>query len=199
VALAATMLAAMITAANLGARVTGWGFVVFLAGAVAWSVVAVITGQPNLLWSNAFLAVVDLVGIWRWLGHRAKLDDGAEQGTGASAECPAPTLFPVSILEAAAVRDTDGMVVAHSAGAMVECETGTLAYVVAREGSFANVNGRYVAIPWSAMSVREDMLRLDSNAMALATLPSVNPQAWPARAPRSDAAVVADQRYSGDA
>jgi hypothetical protein len=199
VAPAATMLAAMMTAANLGARVTGWGFVVFLVGAVAWSVVAITTGQSNLLWSNAFLAVVDLIGIWRWLGHRAKLDDGAKQATGASAESLAPTLFPVSMLEAAALQDIDGMVVAHSAGAMVECKTGTLAYVVAREGGLANFNGRYVAIPWSALSVRADLLCLDANAVGLAQLPSIDPQAWPTRVhdlvpPRSSVSATPETR-----
>lgn len=39
IASAATMIAAMMTAANLRSRVTGWGFVIFLVGAIAWSMV----------------------------------------------------------------------------------------------------------------------------------------------------------------
>ena len=39
VALAATCIAALMTASNLGARVTGWGFVIFTIGAAAWIVV----------------------------------------------------------------------------------------------------------------------------------------------------------------
>jgi len=76
IAPAATMIAAIMTAANLGARVTGWGFAVFAVGALAWITVGAATGQQNLLWSNAFLLLVDLVGIWRWLGRRAR-DDSA--------------------------------------------------------------------------------------------------------------------------
>ena len=44
----ATMIAALMTAANLGPRVTGWGFVVFTVGAIAWAAIGLATGQSNL-------------------------------------------------------------------------------------------------------------------------------------------------------
>ena len=44
VAHAATMVAAMMTAANVGARVTGWGFVVFTISSIAWSFIGKATG-----------------------------------------------------------------------------------------------------------------------------------------------------------
>ena len=69
---AATMIAAMMTAANLGARVTGWGFVVFTVGSIGWCAIALSTGQQNLLWTNGFLTLVNGVGIWRWLGRKAR-------------------------------------------------------------------------------------------------------------------------------
>jgi hypothetical protein len=75
VAPAATMIAAIMTAANLGSRVTGWGFAVFCVGAVSWIIVGAGTGQQNLLLSNAFLLLVDVVGVWRWLGRKARYDD----------------------------------------------------------------------------------------------------------------------------
>ena len=81
----ATMIAAMMTAANLGARVTGWGFAIFSVGAIAWVIVALASGQHNLLLSNAFLLIVDLVGVWRWLGRRARYDKGAERAESAIA------------------------------------------------------------------------------------------------------------------
>ncbi len=77
IAPAATMIAAMMTAANLGARVTGWGFVVFSFGSVAWTTVGLTSGQTNLVLSNAFLTIVNLVGIWRWLGRQASLTKAA--------------------------------------------------------------------------------------------------------------------------
>ena len=54
----ATMIAAMITAANLGARVTGWGFVIFTMGSIGWSIVGLSSGQTNLFLTNMVLTVV---------------------------------------------------------------------------------------------------------------------------------------------
>ena len=62
-ALGATMIAAMMTAAILGARVTGWGFVVFTVGSITWSFIGTATGQQPLLITNGFLTIVNLVGI----------------------------------------------------------------------------------------------------------------------------------------
>ena len=47
--------AAVMTASNLGPRMTGWGFVVFFVGSVCWCLVAFQTDQNNLLWTNGFL------------------------------------------------------------------------------------------------------------------------------------------------
>ena len=58
---AATMIAAVMTASNLGARVTGWGFVVFTVGSIAWCLVALTSGQANLLWTNGFLILVNVL------------------------------------------------------------------------------------------------------------------------------------------
>ncbi|WP_426291591.1 hypothetical protein [Sphingomonas sp. TWP1-3-1] len=74
-ALVATCVAAVMTASNLGVRVTGWGFVIFTVGAAAWVVVAIATDQTQLLYSNIFLGLVDVFGIWRWLGRRARISD----------------------------------------------------------------------------------------------------------------------------
>ncbi len=81
VAPAATTLAAIITAANLGSRITGWGFVVFCVGALGWIVIAASTHQTSLLWQNAFLLLVDIFGVWRWLGMRARYEKGAGAAT----------------------------------------------------------------------------------------------------------------------
>src|SRR6476469_1657017 len=91
----ATALAAGMTPANLGTRVTGWGFVVFTIGSVAWTSYGVVTGQSNLLWQNLFLTAVNLTGIWRWLGRQARLEDGAKSAAEKSEWQPGPALFPV--------------------------------------------------------------------------------------------------------
>src|SRR5471030_3214617 len=101
VAPAATMTAAVMTAANLGTRVTGWGFIVFTIGSVAWSSVAIGTGQQNLLWTNGFLTLVNLVGIWRWLGRQARYEDGSRAAASRSQAERVPSLFSIGAITGA--------------------------------------------------------------------------------------------------
>jgi hypothetical protein len=82
----ATTIAALMVATNLGARVTGAGFIVFSIGSIAWMVIGAATGQANLIWQNAVLLLVNIVGIWRWLGLRARYDNGAAAATRATAK-----------------------------------------------------------------------------------------------------------------
>lgn len=82
----ATTIAAVLVAANLGARVTGFGFIAFAIGSIAWMVIGAVTGQANLLWQNAVLLLINILGVWRWLGLRARYDKGAAAATRASAE-----------------------------------------------------------------------------------------------------------------
>src|SRR5690349_6274113 len=93
IAPAATMIAAMMTAANLGARVTGWGFVVFTIGSIAWSAIGFSSGQTNLLATNGFLTLVNLIGVWRWLGKQRSYEDGGKSATEASRRSVYPTLL----------------------------------------------------------------------------------------------------------
>lgn len=81
----ATTLAAILVAANLGARITGFGFIVFAVGSVAWMIIGLASGQANLLWQNAVLLLVNALGVWRWLGLRARYDRGAAAATRATA------------------------------------------------------------------------------------------------------------------
>jgi len=81
----ATTVAAIMVAANLGARLTGFGFVAFSIGSVAWIAIGLATGQNNLVWQNAVLLAVNALGIWRWLGLRARYDKGAAAATRATA------------------------------------------------------------------------------------------------------------------
>ena len=73
----ATTIASIMVAANLGSKITGYGFIVFCVGALGWMAIGYGTHQPGLLWQNACLMVVNLVGVWRWLGLRARNDKAA--------------------------------------------------------------------------------------------------------------------------
>jgi hypothetical protein len=76
-----TTAAAVMVAVNYGPRLTGAGFIVFALGSIAWMVVAVVTDQPGLLWQNVALLVINLFGVWRWLGLRARYAKGASAAT----------------------------------------------------------------------------------------------------------------------
>src|SRR5947209_12411375 len=86
IATIATIIAASMTAANLGARITGYGFCVFLVGSLAWLATGLLTGQSALTWTNVVLTVLNVFGIWRWLGRQAKVEEGARAAAEASEE-----------------------------------------------------------------------------------------------------------------
>ena len=44
----ATTIAALMTASNLGSRITGYGFIVFTLGSIAWLTLGIATGQANV-------------------------------------------------------------------------------------------------------------------------------------------------------
>ncbi len=179
----ATMIAAMITAANLGSRITGWGFVVFLVGSIAWVAVAAMSHQPNLMWSNLFLTAVNLIGIWRWLGRQAKLDDGAKAASKRSAAAAAPDLFPAAMLQDHPIEGPGGATIGRVAGAMAECASGRIAYLVVGEGGTGGIGEKLHMVGWDRIEVCHDSLRCDMDADALAALPDVTPDQWPERAP----------------
>ena len=62
-----TMIAAAMVAADLGRKVTGWGFVLFCAVAVTWIVSGLRSDALPIAAMNAILLVVNAWGVWRYL------------------------------------------------------------------------------------------------------------------------------------
>ncbi|WP_380877247.1 photosystem reaction center subunit H [Sphingomonas sp. DBB INV C78] len=178
----ATMIAAMMTAANLGPRVTGWGFVVFSVGSIAWTVVALATDQQNLLLTNLFLALVNIVGIWRWLGREARLEDGAEAAQRRSRLSSLPDLFPLNALEGRAIEGPEGERIGTAAGAMAEADSGRISYVVIRTGGLAGVGETLHAMGWGKLIPTADGFKTTLTLAQLIDLPAIDPADWPARA-----------------
>lgn len=179
IAPAATMIAAIMTAANLGTRVTGWGFGVFTIGAIAWIVVAIGSGQHNLLFSNAFLLVVDVVGMWRWLGRRARHEAGAEAAVTASRDAPAADLFALSTLPGAPVHDAEGKVIAGTVDALAACGSGAIAFVVITRGGIGGVGETLHAIGWDEVVFADGTVRTRLDDAALGRRRALDPQCWP--------------------
>lgn len=59
--------AALIVSANLGARKTGIGFIIFTVSSISWVYVALSLEEWPLFFLNVVLTGVNLFGIYRWL------------------------------------------------------------------------------------------------------------------------------------
>lgn len=182
IAPAATMIAAMMTAANLGARVTGWGFVVFAVGSVAWSAVGLSSGQTNLLLTNGFLTLVNLVGIWRWLGRQARYDRGGERARRSSKDADAETKVALGKLVGARVLDREGQAIGHVADAMLGCESHAIAYLVIGCGGVGGMGETLHAVAPDRLRFG-DTLRFEGARADLCALPALAPDDWPGRKP----------------
>jgi len=177
----ATTIAALIVASNLGARITGFGFIVFTLGSICWAILGLISGQPNLLWQNVILTGLNLFGIWRWLGWQARLEAGGASAARDSRGEPGETLFPVSLLSKAEVIDANGREVGNCVDAMAGCTSGRLAYIVVAEGGMAGVGQSLRRLPWSGCSVRDDHVETPMELSQFCTLNALEPGHWPAR------------------
>jgi len=197
VAPAATMIAAMMTAANLGARVTGWGFVVFALGSVSWSIVAIASGQTNLLATNVFLTLVNLVGIWRWLGRQKAYEDGAEAAAAKSRTPGVPSLFSATGLSGMPVSDVRGEVVGKSVEAMIECKTGQVAYIVVASGGLAGVDETLRSVPMSAIDCHADGLILLETSAEFERRDVLSPEDWPGAVPAQEAPASRRPAFGG--
>lgn len=185
VAPAATMIAAMMTAANLGTRFTGWGFVVFTVGSIAWSIVAMSTGQQNLLLTNGFLTLVNVVGVWRWLGRQARYEDGGAKAAERSRRSPrVPTLFSAGAVVGAPVEGSEGKRLGTIVDAMLRCDGTDIAYVVVSDGGLAGVREKLRALPREQLSFTADGVQARIDQASFENLPAIEPDDWPAEAPQ---------------
>jgi hypothetical protein len=179
----ATMIAALMTAANLGTRLTGWGFVVFVVASVAWCVVGATSGQTNLLATNVFLSAVNAFGVWRWLGRQARLDDGGKAAAKRSQRAPVPTLFSAASLLGWTVQGRDGASLGTVVDAMLKCGDKAVAYIVIAEGGVAGVGERLHALDPQSLRIDGDSIACDLTAAELTQLPALVPDNWPAHLP----------------
>lgn len=181
VATAATVTAALMTASNLGSRITGYGFVVFTLGSLAWLSVGAMTGQAPLLWTNVVLTVVNLFGVWRWLGRQTRLETGAEAAAQASQVTPGEALFPVSLLLRADVTGADGGSIGECVDAMAGCRSGRIDYVVVSQGGVAGVGETLRRLEWSNAEVHGEQLRTDLSSSQFELLKEMPKERWPGR------------------
>ena len=181
VAPVATTIAALMTASNLGSRVTGWGFAVFLIGSIAWAMLGYATGQSNLVWQNAILSVLNLFGIWRWLGRQTRIEEGGQAAAEASEAMPGENLFPVSLLGKAKLAGAGGTELGSCIDAMAGCGSGRIHYLVVSQGGVAGVGETLHRLPWAAVRVDGEQVSSALDAAAFAGLERLEADQWPGR------------------
>ena len=180
IATALTVIAAFMTAANLGSRITGYGFAVFTLGAICWITVGVLSGQPALTWTNVVLVLLDIFGVWRWLGWQAKVEEGGEAAADASEHTPGEALFPISLLSRAPV-ECGGKELGRCVDAMAGCKSGQLAYVVIAEGGVAGMGETLRRMPWRFAAVERERLMSDLTEEQFKALEALPKDQWPGR------------------
>ncbi|WP_395942889.1 PRC-barrel domain containing protein [Brevundimonas sp.] len=175
----ATAIAAVMTASNLGPRMTGWGFVVFVFGSISWCAVALATDQSNLLWANGFLTLVNLIGVWRWLGRQARYARGGALARARSADAATPTLAPLSGLVGAAVVGSDGKAFGQVVEAMVRCDTLQPDYLVVSIGGVAGVGETLHALGDAEFDYAQGQVRSRLSRVALERRRALTAGDWP--------------------
>ncbi len=180
----AAMIGALMIAANLGARVTGWGFVVYALSSVIW-VISEASGSkpdPSLVVMHSVLLLVNLFGVWRWLGRQKRYEDSREHASRRSRRARVPTLFSADSVIGATVRsgeETRGTVV----DAMLKCDDKSLAYVVTTEGGVGGAGETLRAVPPDHLRFDEDDVICDLSEEQWRALPSIENDHWPTEAP----------------
>lgn len=181
IAPAATMIAAMMTAANHGARTTGWGFVVFTLGSACWALIGASTGQPSLLATNAFLMLVNLVGVWRWLGRQATYQDSARTAADDSKTTPGPSLVAASRINGLAVTDRAGVPLGSCVEALIDRESAAIGYIVVASRNAIGLGEELRSVTRASCCFGAEVITLTLNATAFARIPVLAEHSWPAR------------------
>ncbi len=61
------MIAAFMVSLDLGRRVIGFGFLLFVASSIAWIAGALLSDDPPLLSQNLVLFAINIFGVYRYL------------------------------------------------------------------------------------------------------------------------------------
>jgi PRC-barrel domain len=175
----------MMTAANLGLRVTDRGFAIFLLASICWTAIGLSSGQSSLIYANSFLILVNAVGVWRWLGRQAAYEDGPTDAAERSAHEKVPSLFSFSALTSAEIVDQKGKKFGTIVDVMGSVSSHEIAYFVVSEGGIGRLGERLHAVPASLFDLSSDNPSARSEARDLNALADLEPGSWPIRLDRN--------------
>ena len=69
---ATTVLAAALVAANVNARITVAGFMIFIVASIAWMADGWLETKTSLVIPNVILLLINAIGVWRWFPKAEK-------------------------------------------------------------------------------------------------------------------------------
>ncbi|TCM14423.1 PRC-barrel domain protein [Novosphingobium sp. PhB165] len=183
IAPAATMIAAMMTGANLGVRISGWDLVVFAIASIAGSVVGLSSGQTNLLATNGLLTFVNLIAVWRWLGKQGTYEDGGKLAAEASRRSAYPTLFTTTGIAAVPVAAANGKKLGNAGDVLVSCKRGKVSYVVADSSGVGGIGEELRAVGRAQFDFACDRVKLRRLRAWFESLPPLADGDWAAARP----------------
>jgi hypothetical protein len=184
IASVSTISGALLTSANLGARVTGWGFAVFAIGSLAWVMTGLQRDDPSLVVTDGILLVVNLFGVWRWLGRQSRYEDSGASAAARSRGAPVPTLFPAGSLVGASIKGPNDTARGVVAEAMLNCDDKRLAYVVVGEGGVAGAGETLRVVAPEALRLQGDSVHCDLTDAEWRALPTTEHHRWPTVPPK---------------
>jgi hypothetical protein len=191
IASVATVGGALMTGANLGTRVTGWGFAVFAVGSLAWVITGLQGDDPSLVVTDGILLLVNLFAVWRWLGRQSRYEDSSAHAAARSRGAPVPTLFPAGSLVGASIKGPDDATRGVVAEAMLNCDDKSLAYVVVGEGGVAGAGETLRVLAPDALRLHGDTVRCDLTDAEWRALPTTEHRRWPTAPPKDAGRAVA--------
>ena len=174
----ATMLAAIMTAANLGARVTGWGFVVFTIGSAGWIVVGLSSGQTSLVITNVVLSIINAIGTWRWLGRQARYESLGEAAEMAGTAARSVSVIAASSLVGRDIVDVNGNKLGEAVEAVLDCDSAAIHHLVARFGGVGGIGEQIVALPLADIRLVETAVATRLSGAEMAALPRLDEHKW---------------------
>ena len=172
------MIAALMTATNLGARVTGWGFVVFTLGSLGWIVVGLGAGQTSLVVTNIFLTLVNAVGVWRWLGRQARYEAVGKAAEVESTAREAPSVFAATAIVGRKIVGEDGTILAEAVEAIIGCHSGAISHIVVRHGGVGGVGESVAALDVGDVRFDGDVITTGLTAEAIRSRPIAADGDW---------------------
>ena|SRR5688572_26431591 len=185
VAAVVTVLATVLVAANLGARVTGWGLAMLAGASVIWITTGMMAGldQPSVVVMHSILLAVNAVGVYRWLGPERRHEDSREKVAEHTRWARVPTLFSAGSLIGASVQKGKDAAYGKIVDAMFQCDDKSLAYVVISEGGIGGAGETLRAVPPDHLQFENDTVRCDLSEEEWHSMPPIEDDRWPTKAP----------------